>query len=168
MGKLGVREKSLIHQTPLQKTTPIATPGFGTGFVPFGNVEPDDPEQGVPGGANNFNQQMVANPSAGTLWQYRAKTTATSGYPGDGYILWDNATQTSAANLIFAHITDDNLDIDLLLATIASGNTLIIQDANDSLNFQKWTVSGSPANTNPGTSTSYWTVPVTLVSSGGT
>lgn len=109
--------------------------------------------------------------SAGTMWLYKAKTTATSGYPADGYMLWNNATQTSATSLIFAHLTTDGLDIDVLLATLQVGMTLIVQDANDSANFQKWTINGSPTNTNPGTATSYWTVPVTPGSSpasGGT
>lgn len=109
--------------------------------------------------------------SAGTMWLYKAKTTATSGYPADGYMLWNNATQTSATSLIFAHLTTDDLDIDVLLATLQVGMTLILQDSNDSANFQKWTISASPTNTNPGTATSYWTVPVVLGSapaSGGT
>lgn len=107
--------------------------------------------------------------SAALYWKYRAKTTATSGYPGDGYILWDNATQISATHLIFAHITSDGVDIDLLLGLLlASGDTLLIQDEDASANFQKWTISGAPVNTNPGLANSYWTIPVTLVSSGGT
>lgn len=106
--------------------------------------------------------------SAGTLWLYKAKTTATSGYPADGYLLWDNATQVSATHLIFAHLTTDDLDIDILLGTLQVGQSLILQDSNNSANYQKWTISGAPTNTNGGTATSYWTVPVTLVSSGGT
>jgi hypothetical protein len=112
--------------------------------------------------------EMPSIPSTRTLWNYKVKTTATSGYPGDGNMLYNNATQISATALLLAHLTSDGFDIDLFLAFIASGNTIIIQDANVSGNFQKWTVSGSPTNTNPNTSTSYWTVPVTLVSSGGT
>lgn len=106
--------------------------------------------------------------SAGTMWLYKAKTSATSGYPGDGYLLWNNATQTSATSLIFAHLTTDNLDIDIVLGTLAAGQTLILQDSNNSDNYQKWTVSSGPTNTNGGTATSYWTVPVTLVASAGT
>lgn len=106
--------------------------------------------------------------SAGNLWLYKAKTTATSGYPGDGFILWDNATQTSATHLIFSHLTSDDLDLDVLLATLGGTNSLILQDANASANFQKWTVTGAGVNTNAGTATSYWTFPVTLASSGGT
>jgi hypothetical protein len=167
MGKLGVREKSLIHQTPLRKSVPFPTPGFGTGFVPFGAVEAEDGEQGVPGGTLNFGGSQI-NPSAGSLWQYKAKTTATSGYPGDGYMLWDNATQISAANLILSHLTTDDLDIDVILSQLASGQTIIVQDWNDSANYQKWKINGAPTNTNGGTATSYWTVPVTFLSSAGT
>lgn len=112
--------------------------------------------------------ETMAAMSAGTLWQYRANTGATSGYPNDGHLLWDNATQTSATHLDFSHITQDVLDIDLLLALVNSGTTIVLQDANDSLNFQKWLTTGAGVNTNPGTSTSYWTYPVSLTSSGGT
>lgn len=106
--------------------------------------------------------------SAGNLWLYKAKTTATSGYPGDGFLLWDNATQTSATHLIFSHLTSDDLDLDVLLATLGGTNSLILQDANASANFQKWALTGAGVNTNAGTATSYWTFPVTLTSSGGT
>lgn len=110
----------------------------------------------------------MAISSSRQLWEYRAKTSATSGYPGDGYLLWNNATQTSATALLFAHVTNDSLDIDLFLAYLASGQTIIVQDANASGNVQTWLITGAPTNTNPGTSTSYWTVPVSLTSSAGT
>lgn len=114
---------------------------------------------------------LTINALGGTsrsYWPYKVNTGATSGYPGDKYLLWDNATQTSATNLIFAHITNDTTDIDLLLALISNGDEIILQDQDASANFQKWKVSGTPTNTNPGAANSYWTVPVTLVSSGGT
>ena len=102
------------------------------------------------------------------LWQYKAKTTAVSGYPGDGFVLWNNPTQTSAAYLIFSHLTNDGLDIDLFLALINIGQEFIVQDVTTSANFQKWVVIGPPINTNPGAANSYWTIDVSLVSSGGT
>lgn len=106
--------------------------------------------------------------SSRQFWKYRAKTSATSGYPGDGYMLWNNATQTSATALLFSHLTQDDLDIDIFLSFLATGDTIIIQDADDSGNFQEWEITGTPTNTNPGTATSYWTAPVVLQSSGGT
>lgn len=110
----------------------------------------------------------VTGGSSRQLWQYKAKTSATSGYPGDGYQLWNNATQTSATALIISHITSDGLDIDLFLALLAVGQTIIVQDAAQSANYQKWVINGTPVNTNPGAANSYWTVPVTLVTSAGT
>src|SRR6478736_1996647 len=106
--------------------------------------------------------------SNGVWWLYKAKTPGVAGYPGDGRMLWDNASQTSAANLLFSHLTTDNLDIDLLLAQLASGMQIILQDSDNSPNYQKWLITGTPTNTNAGLSNSYWTVPVSLVTSGGT
>jgi hypothetical protein len=102
------------------------------------------------------------------LFLYRANTGATSGYPGAGDILWDNATQTSATSINVSHLTDDNVDIDIFLALISQTEAITIQDQNSSANYQKWTISGTPTNTNPGAANSYWTYPVTLISSGGT
>jgi hypothetical protein len=102
------------------------------------------------------------------LFLYRSNTTATSGYPTDGDILWNNATQISATSINVSHLTDDNIDIDIFLALLSQTEVITIQDQTASANFQKWTISGTPTNTNPGTSTSYWTLPVTLISSGGT
>lgn len=111
---------------------------------------------------------LITATSSRQFWQYKAKTSATSGYPGDGYLLWNNATQTSATNLLFSHLTDDNLDIDLFLSFLAAGSTIILQDADASGNFQEWLITGATTNTNGGTATSYWTVPVSLTASGGT
>ena len=102
-----------------------------------------------------------------SAWKYKAKTSATSGYPADGYILWNNATQASATSIIVAHINDDNLDIELILGFIGVGQKLFIQDRDDSAQYQIWTVSGTPTLTGGGTSTAYYTYPVTLFSSAG-
>jgi hypothetical protein len=45
---------------------------------------------------------------------------------------------------------------------------ITIQDRNVSANYQTFTVTGTPTNINPGLSTSYWIVPVSLNASGGT
>lgn len=95
---------------------------------------------------------------------YQAKTGITSGDPGSGHLLWNNATQTSATQLNVSHLTDTPIeDIDLYLSAIVSGNKLIVQDRNDSERFQIWTVSGTPTQVG----LSYWTIPVTLTQSAG-
>jgi collagen type VII alpha len=111
----------------------------------------------------------AAGNSAST-WTYKISTAATSGYPGDGNILYNNATQTSATNLIVSHLTSlpNQQDIDILLELISVGANIIIQDTDVSANNQVWIVNGTPTNTNAGTPTSYWTIPVTFVSSAGT
>ena len=95
---------------------------------------------------------------------YKAKTTITSGDPGSGYLIWNNATQTSATQLNISHLTDTpTQDIDLYLSAIAVGNKLIVQDRDVSERFQIWTVTGTPTEI----ASSYWTIPVTLTQSAG-
>jgi hypothetical protein len=96
---------------------------------------------------------------------YKAKTTITSGDPGSGHLIWNNATQISATQLNVSHLTDTPAeDIDLFLAAIVSGNKLVVQDREESLNYQSWTVSGAPTQVG----STYWTIPVTFLESSGT
>jgi hypothetical protein len=95
------------------------------------------------------------------LFPYQANTNATSGNPGSGHILWNNATQASATELVISHLDQNNEDIDIFLAIIPSGSLIIIQDADNSSNFQKWTV-GTGVETGPN---AYWTFPIVLVQS---
>lgn len=97
------------------------------------------------------------------LWAYKAKTSATSGDPASTHLLWNNATQISATQLNLSHITDDGFDIDLYFPYIVTGDQLIVQDRDDSTNYQIWTVSGATTIH----SNSYIEIPVTLDSSGG-
>jgi len=102
-----------------------------------------------------------------SAWNYKAKTNATSGYPGNGYLIWDNATQTSATSIIVSHLNDDDADLELLLGFFVVGQKLFIQDRDESANNQVWQISGTPTLTGANTSTAYYTFPVTLVSSAG-
>jgi hypothetical protein len=102
------------------------------------------------------------------LFLYQANTGSTSGYPGDGFIIWNNIVQTSATQINVSHLTDNNEDIDVFLALLQQTEQILIQDQSVSANYQTWTISGTPTNINPGASNSYWTYPVTLTGSGGT
>jgi hypothetical protein len=96
---------------------------------------------------------------------YKAKTTITSGDPTNGHLIWNNATQISATQLNVSHLTDTPVeDIDLFLSAIVSGNKLVVQDRDDSSNYQSWTVSGVPTQVG----SAYWTIPVTFLESSGT
>ena len=59
-------------------------------------------------------------------------------------------------------MTQDNIDIDVFLALIKSGDTLIIQDDNNSNNYQNWTVNGTPSII----PNNYVSFPVTYVGGG--
>jgi hypothetical protein len=78
-------------------------------------------------------------------------------------LLWNNATQISATQININHINSDGIDVDIFLGLIKTNDVIIVQDANNSNNFQKWTVSATPTM-----QTNYVEVPVTLTSSAGT
>jgi hypothetical protein len=98
-----------------------------------------------------------------SYWYYRANTSSFSGDPSSGDVLWSNVSQTSATSVNISHTTQDGVDVGIFLSLFTSGQTLIVQDQNDSTNFQKWTISSTPTD-----SSTFITVPVTLQSSGGT
>jgi len=108
-----------------------------------------------------------ANGGSTNAWNYKAKTNATSGYPTNGHLLWNNATQTSATSILVSHLTDSDTDIELFLSFFVVDQKIFIQDRDESANNQVWQITGTPTVTDANTSTAYYTFPVTLVSSAG-
>jgi hypothetical protein len=102
-----------------------------------------------------------------SLFLYKAHTTTTSGDPGTQHVLWDNATQNTATQINVSHLTDNNIDIDIFLALLQSGEAITIQDRNSSAQYQTFLITGAPTNINPGAANSYWTLPVTNTASAG-
>jgi len=98
-----------------------------------------------------------------SFFDYKAKTTITTGDPTSTHLIWNNATQVSATQINVSHIDKNNVDVDVFLELIKQGDTLILQDATNSNNYQKWTVSAPPV-----LQTGYVEYPVTLVTSAGT
>ena len=103
-----------------------------------------------------------------SLFNYKVKTTTTSGYPGDGYIIWNNGSQVGSTTISISHLNKEGIDIDIYLSLLDTTETLTLQDSASSSNYQKWQITGFPTNVNPGSPTSYWQIPVTLISSQGT
>ena len=158
---------------PTGDASTVAGPTGPTG--PTGNVSTTPGPTGPTGstgptgaGPTGPTGPTGAQGTSSNLFLYRANTTSTSGYPGDGDILWDNATQISATSINVSHLTDANVDIDIFLALLSVGEQIVVQSQSASADFQIWTISGTPTNVNPGAANSYWTYPVTLNSSGGT
>jgi hypothetical protein len=116
-----------------------------------------------PAGPTGATGATGADGQSSSFYDYKAKTNATSGDPGNTYLLWNNTAQTSATQINVSHINADQYDIDVLLALITTGTIFIIQDSGNSNNYQKWQVSGAPV-----LQTGYVEYPVTLVTSSGT
>ena len=102
-----------------ERTFTITQSGYARGFTitPGGTVRTFTVNNGVgQTGAAGAAGTNGTNGGSTSAWQYKAKTNATSGYPGNGYLLWNDATQTSATSIIVSHLTDDDTDIELFLS----------------------------------------------------
>ena len=133
---------------------------------PTGNIGPTGPT-GVTG-ATGPTGPTGSQGTSSTFYPYKANTTSTSGDPGLEYLLWNNATQINSTQINVSHEDHQNIDVDVFLGLIQNTQQFLIQDANASANYQKWLVTGTPTNVNPGAANSYWTYPVSLVASAGT
>jgi hypothetical protein len=78
-------------------------------------------------------------------------------------LFWNNTTQTSATQITLSHLEQGNIDIDIFLSFIKTGDSFVLQDQNNSTDYQKWEVSATPTIV----PNSYVTLPVTLVTSSG-
>jgi hypothetical protein len=110
--------------------------------------------QGVTGPTGAAGPQGVTGPTGATgpqgadgqstsYYNYKAKTTGLTGDPGAGYIIWNNATQASATEINIDHLTSDNVDIDLFLGLLKTGDQFVIQDTANSDNYQRWLVNST-------------------------
>lgn len=138
-----------------QKWEAISSPG------PTGATGPIGATGAV--GATGTTGATGADGRSASFYDYFVKTTITSGDPGTTFLIYNNASQTSATQISLAKIDGDNYDISLLLLQLKTNDTIILQDATNSANFQRWTISSTPVD-----NTGYFEVPVTLSTSGGT
>jgi len=115
-------------------------------------------------GSNGTNGSSGTSGSSGSsgqsvnLFPYNARVNIQSGNPGNTNIIWNNVTQSGATEINVSHLDRNNDDIDVFLGLIPSGTTIIIQDQNNSDQYQKWVV-GTGVEAAPN---SYWTFPITL------
>ena len=112
-----------------------------------------------PAGPTGATGPQGAQGQSSSYYDYKANTLLTSGDPGNSYLLWNNAIQTSATQINISHFDAFSTDIDVLLALLNAGDVIIIQDKNNSANFQKWEVSTNTVQVN------YVELGVSLVSS---
>lgn len=117
-----------------------------------------------PTGPTGATGPQGADGLSSSFYQYQADTTQTSGTPTSGHLFWDTATQISATSLTFSHLEQGGIDIDIFLSFLKTDDIIVLQDQNNSNNYQKWQVSASPTVV----PNSYVLVPVTFISSTGT
>ena len=77
---------------------------------------------------------------------------------------WDNVTQTASTIVTLSHIDALGNDIDVFFPLFKTNDTFIVQDQSNSTNFQTWRITATPTVV----LNSYISIPVTLVTSGGT
>ena len=99
-----------------------------------------------------------------TFYNYKADANTVSGVPSVQHLYWDNLTQTSATTVVLSHIDALGNDIDVFFPLFKTNDTFVIQDQGNSNNFQTWKISATPTVV----LNSYISIPVTLVTSGGT
>jgi disulfide oxidoreductase YuzD len=109
--------------------------------------------------------QQSSHPFLSLLGNYKVDANDTTPPAANGRIKYSNATQISSANLYVSAITNEGMDVEVLISLLNVGTVLLIQDENDAANYQKWQISSTP--TFQSISDSY-TIPVTLLTSAGT
>lgn len=103
----------------------------------------------------------VFNLKSDIYYFYKAKTSSTSGDPGSTFLLWNNSSQVSATQLNISNINANSVDIHLFLSELVATEQLVIRGSAD-IDQQVWNITGAPVN-----NTTYWSIPVSLVSSSG-
>jgi hypothetical protein len=139
---------------------------WGSGYGGAGGSGPTGPAgatgaTGATGSTGPTGPQGNAGQSS-SFYEYLANTTLFAGDPGAPFVIWDNATQTSATQINISHLTATGVDVDIFLALLTTGDTVILQDQVNSNNYQQWTVS-APVTVFPN---QYVVVPVTYVGGG--
>ena len=119
-------------------------------------------------GATGFAGATGANGQSASFFNYQADTTTQTLPPAgpitNGHILWNYPTQSSSTRVAFSHIDGNGNDIDVFFPLYKNGDTFIIQDQNNSDNYQSWKINGTPTIG----SNSYIVIPVTIQGAGGT
>jgi len=153
-------------------TGPVGSTGAGTTGAtgvdgPVGATGSTGPDGATGSGSTGATGPVGATGLPGqsaSFYNYQADAVNTSGVPANGRIIWDNLTQASATTVTLSHLDSLGNDIDVFFPLFKTGDKFVIQDQGNSNNYQTWEISSAPTVV----VNSYVTIPVTLVTSGGT
>src|SRR5262245_15780133 len=95
-------------------------------------------------------------------WRFDA-TSTTMADPGSGKLRFNTATPSTSAALAISKTTDPGTDASPVLASLANGDQLYIQDQGDATKWIRYGVTGASTN-----NTTWFQVPVSYRSSAGT
>ena len=107
--------------------------------------------------------QYSANSGNSNFYLYKSHTNTPGAPPDAGFVVYNNANQSLATLIYISHLTDDVIDIEVFFTNINKINDLYLQDKNNSSNFIKYNITGTPTIVVG----SYIQIPVSVISSGG-
>ena len=105
-----------------------------------------------------------ANSGNSNFYLYKSIDNALSPPIGSGNVVYNNANQSLATVIYISHLTRDNVDIEIFFENVSSLNDLYLQDQNNSLNFIRYNITGTPTII----PNNYILIPIILDTSGGT
>ena len=91
-------------------------------------------------GSSGSSGSSGQNGLSASYYRYNAITNSYGPPISSGNLEWNNAVQTGSTEIYLSHITQDNNDIEVILGGTGIGSRLIIQDRNDSDNYQTFIV----------------------------
>lgn len=105
--------------------------------------------------------QLPASGGVTLSSSWRFSTTITAADPGTRTMRYDNATPANVLNLYINDTTNEGGDASTILGLLVAGNRIYVQQQDDAANATLFELTG-PAVDNTG----WWTVPVSVVSTG--
>ena len=114
--------------------------------------------------ANGTLLTSSANSGNSNFYLYKSIDNALSPPISSGDVVYNNVIQSLATVIYISHLTRDNVDIEIFFENVSSLNDLYIQDQNNSLNFIRYNITGTPTII----PNAYILIPVILGTSGGT
>lgn len=113
--------------------------------------------------ANGTSLQYSANSGNSNFYLYKSHTNTPAPPPANGFVYYNNSNQSLATIIYISHLTDDVIDIEVFFNNLNQINDVYLQDKNNSINFIKYNITGTPTIT----INSHITIPVSVISSGG-
>jgi hypothetical protein len=113
--------------------------------------------------ADGSSLQYSANSGNSNFYLYNNASGVMTPPPVNGQIGYNNSVQANATTLYISHRTRDSIDIDVFLAQLTTSQDVYIQDQENSLNYIRYNIIGTPTIT----PNSYITIPVFYLGNGG-